>query len=148
MGYPRQRYEIFRFEHDQLLYRVFFMEDGEIAFTVSGDSIRLGLLAPEDFRWNWDWNLPTVQETSRLVNVHSHSTTVMRRLARQLAQYLAKHRPAFFYYQVSDDARRHRTYLQLAKRHGDVAALYEPLITDDGRYVMWSLAQSAAQLAA
>ena len=147
MGYSRQRYEIFRFEHDQLLYRMFFFEDGEIAFTVAGDSMRLGLVTPEDLRWNWDWSFPTVQETSQLVNVHNHTTAVMRRLARQLAQYLDKHRPAFFYYQV-DDARRHRTYLQLARRHDDVAALYEPLKTDDGRYVMWSLAQGAVKLAA
>ena len=43
MKYRSSRREICRFEEDELLYRVYFFEDGEIAFTVTGDNIRLGL---------------------------------------------------------------------------------------------------------
>ena len=38
------RREICRFEWDGLLYRTYFFEDGEIAFSVTGDTLRLGLI--------------------------------------------------------------------------------------------------------
>ena len=146
----QHRQELFRFQCDDLLYRVLRFHDCEIAFTVTGDPMRLGLFTKEDLRWSWDWvtDLPAVQETSQLVPVGQHAITVLRTIARHLAQYLAKHRPEFFYYQVSPDAQLRRVYHQLFQRHAAVTSLYEPLEAEDGKYVMWSLNHSAALQAA
>ena len=90
------RHEICRFEHGDLLYRTYFFKDGEIAFTVTGDALRLGLITREDLRWDWDWmrELPGTAETSRIVNVNAQPLRVLRAIALRLAQYLARHRPA------------------------------------------------------
>ena len=57
---------------------MYFFEDGEIAFTVTGDNIRLGLLTQEDLYWDWTFDLPRIEETSLVVNVQSHSLKVLR----------------------------------------------------------------------
>ena len=139
----QHRQELFRFQCDDLLYRVLRFHDGEIAFTVTGDPIRLGLFTKEDLHWSWDWvtDLPTVQETSQLVPVGPHAITVLRTIARHLAQYLAKHRPPFVYYQVTDEQRRHRLYRTLMQRYG-IEQHYELLADDSQRYVMLSLKSS------
>lgn len=136
--HPKNRREIFRFEHDALLYRMYFFENAEIAFTVTGPSLRLGLLSPEDFRWNWFWDLPEVQETSRQVHVHAAPVKVMRTLALRLAQYLDKHRPVFFFYTLHDHPRRQRLYQKLIQRHAQVAALYDMQLDDSGCYVLFT----------
>ena len=41
MQYPRRHYEIFRFEQLDLLYRVYLFENGEIAFTATGDPVAM-----------------------------------------------------------------------------------------------------------
>ena len=136
------RREICRFEWDGLLYRTYFFEDGEIAFSVTGDTLRLGLITQEDLRWAWDWmtELPCVGETSKLVNTHSQPVRVLRNIALRVAQYVGKHRPLFFYYRVVNDARQMRIYDGLVRRHAGVAGLYE-LIRDpgEGGYVMFTL---------
>ncbi len=137
----RNRYEICRFEHLDLLYRVYFFEDGEIAFTVTGDNMRLGLLTKEDLYWHWDWSqpLPSIEETSRTVNVQAGALHVLRTIALRLAQYLVKHRPLFFFYKVSDDTRRHNIYARLLQRHPQARDLYEQLHDDSGQYVLFTL---------
>ncbi len=60
--YDIHRYEICRFENDELLYRVYFFVDGEIAFTVTGDNIRLGLLTQEDLYWDFTFDLPRIEK--------------------------------------------------------------------------------------
>ncbi len=150
MQYPRRHYEIFRFEQLDLLYRVYLFEDGEIAFTATGDPIRMGLFTQEDVRWSWEWltNLPATEETSQRITVGPLTLPVLRTIARHLAQYLAKHRPEFFYYRVSTNAKLRRVYRQLFQRHAAITSLYEPLEAEDGKYVMWSLNHSAALQAA
>ena len=135
--YSRARYEICRFEHAQLLYRVYLFENGEIAFTVTGDAIRLGLHSQNDLRWNWFWDLPAIQETSRLVNLHSAPLKVMRTIALRLAQYLAKHQPAYFFYTLHDQPQRQRLYQQLLQRHPRVASLYDMQQDQASGYVMF-----------
>ena len=139
----QHRQELFRFQCDDLLYRVLRFHDCEIAFTVTGDPMRLGLFTKEDLRWSWDWvtDLPAVQETSQLVPVGQHAITVLRTSARHLAQYLAKCRPPFVYYQVTDEQRRHRLYRTLMQRYG-IEQHYELLADDSQRYVMLSLKSS------
>ena len=139
MRYRTSRREICRFEGDGLLYRVYFFEDGEITFTVTGDNIRLGILTKEDLYWDWTFDLPRTEETSLTVNVHSHSLKVLRTIALRLAQYLAKHQPLFFYYQITDDLRRHGIYLRLWRRHVQAAASYEVLTDEIGQYAMFTL---------
>ena len=80
------RHEICRFEHGDLLYRTYFFKDGEIAFTVTGDALRLGLITREDLRWDWDWmrELPGTTETSRIVNVNAQPLRVLRAIALRL----------------------------------------------------------------
>lgn len=121
----RSRSEITRFEHDGLLYRLYFFETREIAFTVTGDSLRLGLHTVEDLRWNWFWDLPEIQETSCLVNVHCAPVKVMRTIALRLAQYLAKHQPGFFFYRLQEQPRRQRLYQRLMQRHPGSTLQYD-----------------------
>ncbi len=137
--HERRRHEIFQLESDELLYRMYFFDNGEISFTVTGDNIRLGLLTPEDRYWDCSFDLPRIQETSTLVQVHSHPLKVLRALALRLAQSLVKHRPPSFYYPVTDDARRHRVYERLLRRHAQVTRLYDRLADDTGRHVMFTL---------
>ena len=139
MKYRSSRREICQFEDDELLYRVYFLEDGEIVFTVTGDNIRLGLLTPEDLYWDWTFDLPRIEETSLTVNVQSHSLKVLRTVALRLAQYLSKHQPLFFYYQVTDDRRRHGIYQRLWQRHAQAAALYDVITDEVGQCVMFTL---------
>ena len=137
--YDIHRYEICRFENDELLYRVYFFENGEIAFTVTGDNIRLGLLTKEDMAWDCTFNLPRVEETSRIVNVHSQPVRVLRTIALRISQYIGKHRPLFFYYQVTQDLRQNRIYRQLLQRHAKTAERYECILDDSGRYFNFTL---------
>ena len=39
--YARRAHEIFRLEHDELLYRMYLYPEGEVIFSVTGDNIRL-----------------------------------------------------------------------------------------------------------
>ena len=139
MKYCSSRREICRFEEDELLYRVYFFEDGEIAFTVTGDNIRLGLLTKEDLYWDWTFDLPRIEETSLVVNVQSHSLKVLRTVVLRLAQFVAKRQPVFFYYQITDDRRRHSIYLRLWQRHAPAAALYDLLVDEASQCVMFTL---------
>lgn len=139
MAYRSSRREICRFEEDELLYRVYFFEDGEVSFTVTGDNIRLGLLTQEDLHWDWTFDLPRTAETSLLVNVQSHSLKVLRTVVLRLAQYVSRHRPLFFYYQTTDDRRRHRIYLRLWQRHAQAAALYDVITDEASQCVMFTL---------
>ena len=139
MKYRSSRREICRFEEDELLYRVYFFEDGEIAFTVTGDNIRLGLLTKEDLYWDWTFDLPRIEETSLVVNVQSHSLKVLRTVVLRLAQFVVKHQPLFFYYQITDDRRRHSIYLRLWQRHAPAAALYDLLVDEASQCVMFTL---------
>ena len=140
--YDIQRHEICRFENDELLYRVYFFEDGEIAFTITGDNIRLGLLTPEDLYWDFTFDLPRIEETSRVVNVHSQSTRVLRTVALRIAQYVYKYQLLFFYYQVTDDPRQNHIYRRLLQRHAKVADRYDRLMDDSGCYVIFTLKSS------
>ena len=133
------RCEICRFEDDGLLYRVYLFENGEVAFTVTGDTIRLGIVTPEDLAWDCNFDLPLVGESSAVVNAQPHALRVLRTIALRLAQYLAKHKPRFFYYKVADDRRRHRVYKRLLQRHAEVAALFDVLLDDAGQYAMFTL---------
>ena len=135
------RHEICRFVHGGLLYRTYFFKDGEIAFTVTGDALRLGLITREDLRWDWDWmrELPDTEETSRIVNVNAQPLRVLRAIALRLAQYLSRHRPDFFYYQAGGDGRQLDIYDKLARRHSAVAGLYEKTRDPEGRYAMFTL---------
>ena len=137
---PRSRNELCRFEQDALLYRVYIQHDGEITFTVTGDPLRLGLVTVEDLRWDWDWTarLPAVQETSLMVNLHARPLAVLRTVALRLAQYLQRHPLPFFYWRITDDARRLRVYARLLQRHGHLLRDYEPLIDEAGRFVMFT----------
>ena len=142
--YSRARYEICRFDHAQLLYRVYLFENGEIAFTVTGDAIRLGLHSQDDLRWNWFWDLPQIQETSRPVNVHAAPIKVLRTIALRLAQYLIAHQPTFFFYALQQQPQRlQRIYQGLLRRHPEVADQYEQQLCTDGqaRYVMFTRKQ-------
>lgn len=124
--HERRRHEIFRVERDGLLYRMYFFDSGEVAFSVAGDTLRLGLVTREDLEWDCSFDLPLYGETFALVNAPgAHPVTVLRTLARHLAQYMAKHRPRFFYYQVTDDLRRHRVYQRLLQRHASASRLYD-----------------------
>lgn len=136
----RSRREICRFGHGDLLYRVYFFEDGEIAFTVTGDTLRLGLVTLDDLRWDWDWmkELPMVQETARAVNIHAGSLHVLRTVALRLGQYLGKHQPPFFYYRVEDDPRRRRLYARLLFRCPRVACRYQALAEAPHPFVMFT----------
>ena len=140
--YDIQRHEICRFENDELLYRVYFFEDGEIAFTITGDNIRLGLLTPEDLYWDFTFDLPRIEETSRVVNLHSHPLRVLRTIALRIAQYVYKHQPLFFYYQVTDDPRQNRIYKRLLQRHAKTENLYDRIMDDSGRYLIFTLKSS------
>lgn len=133
------RCEICRFEEDGLLYRMYLFENGEVAFTVTGDTIRLGIVTQKDLAWDCRFELPVVAETSAVVNVQSHALRVLRTIALRLAQYLAKHKPRFFYYKVADDPRRHRVYKRLLQRHAEVAALFDVMVDDAGQYAMFTL---------
>ena len=139
MKYRSSRREICRFEEDELLYRVYFFEDGEIAFTVTGDNIRLGLLTQEDLYWDWTFDLPRIEETSLVVNVQSHSLKVLRTVVLRLAQYVSKHQPLFFYYQITDDRRRHGIYLRLWQRQRQAAARYDVLVDAASQCVLFTL---------
>ena len=140
--YDIQRHEICRFENDEMLYRVYFFEDGEIAFTVTGDNIRLGLLTQEDLYWDFTFDLPRIEETSRVVNVHSQPLRVLRTIALRIAQYVYKHQPLFFYYQVTDDPRQNRIYRQLLQRQAKTEDRYARLKDDSGRYINFNLKSS------
>ena len=142
--YDIHRHEICRLENDGLLYRTYFFEDGEIAFTVTGDTLRLGLVTKEDLKWSWEWmeSLPCVQETSTLVNAHSQPLRVLRNIALRIAQYVDKHRPMFFYYKVVNDPRQMRIYDRLMARHAVVAGGYEQTRDTAGEYVMFILTRS------
>ena len=142
--YCSARHEIFRFAHDDLLYRAYLFENGEIAFSVTGDAIRLGLLTKEDLHWNWFWDLPQTQETSRPVNVHAAPVKVLRAIALRLAQYLAAHQPTFFFYALQQQPQRlQRIYQGLLRRHPEVADQYEQQLCADAqvRYVMFTRKQ-------
>ena len=117
--------EICRFEIDELLYRAFMTASGAVGFTVTGDNIRLGILSAEDLLWDCSFDLPRIEETAQVVNVHSHSLHVLRRIARCFAQYLGKHQPYFFYYATPPDRRVDSILLRLVARHADMAALYD-----------------------
>ena len=136
--YARSRYEICRFDVDDQLYRIYLFETGEIAFTVTGNAIRLGLHTPDDVRWNWFWDLPERQETSRQVHTHASPVKVLRMIALRLAQYLAKHQPAFFFYTVQDNPRRQRLYQQLLARHVGTASCYEMQFDSGSGYVLFT----------
>ena len=131
----RRPHEIFRLESVALLYRMYLLPTGELRFTVTGDNLRLGLLTREDLQWDCSWDLPAMGETTRLTHTHSHPLRVLRQLARHLAQYLAKHRPAYCYYEVRDDARRHRVYLRLLQRHAAQLEGYRPQLDDSHTYL-------------
>ena len=138
------RHEICRFAHEDLLYRVYLFKNGEIAFTVTGNSIRLGLLSKDDLRWDWFWDLPEIQETSRPVNVHAAPVKVLRTIALRLAQYLAAHQPAFFFYTLQQQPQRLQCIYQgLLRRHPAVADQYEQQLCTEGqvRYVMFTRKQ-------
>ena len=142
--YCTARHEICRFAHDDLLYRVYLFENGEIAFTVTGNSIRLGLLSKDDLRWDWFWDPPEIQETSQPVNVHAAPVKVLRTIALRLAQYLAAHQPAFFFYTLLQQPQRlQRIYQGLLRRHPEVAEQYGQQLCTDGqtRYVMFTRKQ-------
>lgn len=139
MKYRSRRHEICRFEEDELLYRVYFFEDGEISFTVTGDNIRLGLLTQEDLHWDWTFDLPRIAQTSLVVNVHSHSLKVLRTVVLRLAQYVSRRLPLFFYYQITDDRRRYRIYLRLWQRHAQAAARYGVITDETSQCVMFTL---------
>ena len=69
--HTHRTHEMFRFELDDLRYRVLRFADGQIVLTVAGDPFRLGLLTHEDVRWRWDdiADMPAVQETTLRVPV-------------------------------------------------------------------------------
>ena len=132
-----KRDEIARFEDDGFLYRIYLRPDGEVMFTITGEDLRMGLVTKEDLVW--DWAVPQVVETSRVVNVQSHSVRVLRRIALHLAQYLSKHSPAYFYYHITDDQRRHRIYQRLLNRHAKAFERYSCTVDEQGQYAMFSL---------
>ena len=142
---PRSRSEICRFQQSDLLYRVYLQHDGEISFTVTGDTLRLGLITKEDLHWDWDWTatLPVVQETALVVNTHAQPLKMLRTVALRLAQYLGRHRPPFFYYRIQDDARRQSLYQRLLQRHAGALRGYSRLVDEDGRFVMFTLQTEA-----
>ena len=137
--YCTARHEICRFAHEDLLYRVYLFENGEIAFTVTANSIRLGLLSKEDLHWDWFWDLPEDQETSRQVNVHAAPVKVLRTIALRLAQYIASHQPAFFFYSLQQP-RLQRIYQGLLRRHPEVASQYDSQLCNEGEvsYVVFT----------
>ena len=139
--YSISKRQICQFSHEGLQYRIYLFDDGEIAFTVYGNAERLGLVSQEDLRWSWDWvaSFPVEQETSQLVNTHVRPLRALRTIAQHLARYLQKHRPNFFYYRVLNDPRQARIYDTLARRHADVAALYERVWDGDGGMAVFSL---------
>ncbi len=136
--YAHSRYEICRFEHDGLLYRIYRFENDEIAFTATGNCIRLGLHTQDDTRWNWFWDLPETQETSRLVNLHAAPLKVLRTVALRLAQYVRKHQPAYFFYTLRDDPQRQRVYQRLLSRHTPTARLYDMHHDEGSGYVTFT----------
>lgn len=116
-----------QFDVDALHYTLYVMEDGELAFTVGGDPLHLGLITMDDMRWSWDWmlNAPLYQETSRAIGLHHHSLRVVRTVALRFAQYIAQRELAFFYFRTGGDAGRARLYERLLTRHPALLARYQ-----------------------
>ena len=148
--HTHRSHEMFRFELDDLRYRVLRFADGQIVLTVAGDPFRLGLLTKEDACWSWDGiaDVPAVQETTLRVPVGGQATRVLRTVAGHLARHLLKHRLSFFYYRLGDEgARRQRVYARLIARFPAIAQLYHLTVDETGTYHMFSL-RADAQLAA
>lgn len=134
--------EIARFEIDDLLYQVCLYEHGEARFWVTGDPVRLGILTEEDLKWDCTWDLPTIDSTDQVTNIHAHSLRVLRSVAQRYAQYVCKHKPFFVYYCIPKDLRLERVVLKLLERYSEVEDLYYVSSDYDKGRVMFHLKQS------
>ena len=136
--YARRAHEIFRLEHDELLYRMYLYPEGEVIFSVTGDNIRLGLLTQEDLHWDHSFDLPRFEETTQLIHLHAQPLRTLRALVRHLSAYLDKHQTPFFFYKVLDDPRRHQLYQRLLQRHAPLVQAYQAQRSPDGAYMLYT----------
>lgn len=136
--YARRKHEIFRLEHDELLYRMYLYPEGEVMFSVTGDNIRIGVLTKEDLAWDCSFDLARFAETSHLIHLHAQPLRVLRTLVRHLTAYLAKHQTPFFFYKVLDEPRRHRVYQRLLQRHQPLMQAYHAQLSPDGKYMLYT----------
>lgn len=130
--------EIGRFEIDQWLYQVCLYSHGELRFWITGDNIRLGLLTEEDLDWDCTFDLPAIGSTDQVVNIHSYSLHVMRRVARLYAQYVWKHQPVYLYYALPKDPRVERVILRLVEKVAPLSDLYDITRDDDSGRLLFT----------